>query len=45
MQVQTNFMLISHIFFSKQGPELLEKVGGLHKFMNWKRSLLTVSYK
>ena len=22
---------------------LLEKAGGLHKFMNWKRALLTVS--
>ena len=26
-----------------QGPELLSKAGGLHKFMNWDRALLTVS--
>ena len=29
------------LFF--QGPDLLEKAGGLHKFMNWNRALLTVS--
>ncbi|XP_067952147.1 queuine tRNA-ribosyltransferase catalytic subunit 1-like [Watersipora subatra] len=27
----------------RPGPELLKKAGGLHKFMNWKRSLLTDS--
>ncbi|KAK3087123.1 hypothetical protein FSP39_002020 [Pinctada imbricata] len=27
----------------RPGPELLEKAGGLHKFMNWDRSLLTDS--
>ncbi|XP_038064064.1 queuine tRNA-ribosyltransferase catalytic subunit 1-like [Patiria miniata] len=27
----------------RPGPELLEKAGGLHKFMNWKRALLTDS--
>ncbi|ESP03247.1 hypothetical protein LOTGIDRAFT_205064 [Lottia gigantea] len=27
----------------RPGPELLEKAGGLHKFMKWKRSLLTDS--
>ncbi|OWA50290.1 putative queuine tRNA-ribosyltransferase [Hypsibius exemplaris] len=27
----------------KPGPELLIKSGGLHKFMNWKRSILTDS--
>lgn len=26
-----------------QGPELLEKAGGLHEFMQWDRALLTVS--
>ncbi|XP_076092505.1 queuine tRNA-ribosyltransferase catalytic subunit 1-like [Mytilus galloprovincialis] len=28
---------------NRPGPELLEKAGGLHKFMNWNRSLLTDS--
>ncbi|KAJ1961586.1 Queuine tRNA-ribosyltransferase catalytic subunit 1 [Dipsacomyces acuminosporus] len=28
---------------SRPGPELLEKAGGLHKFMNWPRGLLTDS--
>ncbi|KAJ2665074.1 Queuine tRNA-ribosyltransferase catalytic subunit 1 [Coemansia sp. RSA 1200] len=28
---------------SRPGPELLEKAGGLHKFMAWNRSLLTDS--
>lgn len=27
----------------RPGPELLEKAGGLHKFMNWDRALLTDS--
>ena len=27
----------------RPGPELLEKAGGLHKFMNWSGSLLTDS--
>ncbi|XP_013382282.1 queuine tRNA-ribosyltransferase catalytic subunit 1-like [Lingula anatina] len=27
----------------RPGPELLEKAGGLHKFMNWNRNLLTDS--
>ncbi len=27
----------------KQGPELLKKAGGLHKFMNWDGALLTDS--
>ncbi|KAG9337851.1 hypothetical protein JZ751_027502 [Albula glossodonta] len=27
----------------RPGPELIEKANGLHKFMNWKRNLLTVS--
>ncbi|GAU90528.1 hypothetical protein RvY_02934 [Ramazzottius varieornatus] len=27
----------------KPGPELLRKAGGLHKFMNWKRGMLTDS--
>ncbi|XP_033643260.1 queuine tRNA-ribosyltransferase catalytic subunit 1-like isoform X2 [Asterias rubens] len=27
----------------RPGPELLEKAGGLHNFMNWKRALLTDS--
>lgn len=26
-----------------QGPKLIEQAGGLHKFMNWKRGLLTDS--
>ena len=26
-----------------KGTEILEKAGGLHGFMNWKRALLTVS--
>lgn len=26
-----------------QGPDLLKKAGGLHKFMNWNRALLTDS--
>jgi queuine tRNA-ribosyltransferase catalytic subunit len=26
-----------------QGPDLLEKAGGLHRFMNWHRALLTDS--
>lgn len=26
-----------------QGPETLDKAGGLHKFMNWNRALLTDS--
>jgi tRNA-guanine family transglycosylase len=30
-------------FFFPQGQELLGKVGGLHRFMNWDRSLLTDS--
>ena len=30
-------------FSMYQGPELLDKAGGLHKFMNWDRALLTVS--
>ena len=25
-----------------QGTDVLEKVGGLHNFMNWKRAMLTV---
>lgn len=28
---------------TKPGPKLLEKAGGLHKFMNWNRNLLTDS--
>ncbi|KAJ2012142.1 Queuine tRNA-ribosyltransferase catalytic subunit 1, partial [Coemansia sp. S85] len=28
---------------SRPGPELLEKAGGLHKFMAWDRGLLTDS--
>ncbi|KAF6027891.1 QTRT1 [Bugula neritina] len=28
---------------NRPGPELLKKAGGLHKFMNWKRALLTDS--
>eukprot|EP00055_Hartaetosiga_balthica_P012654 m.62185 g.62185 ORF g.62185 m.62185 type:complete len:440 (-) comp8020_c0_seq1:1159-2478(-) len=28
---------------TRPGPEIMEKVGGLHKFMNWKRSILTDS--
>ena len=28
---------------NKPGSELLEKFGGLHKFMNWKNNLLTDS--
>eukprot|EP00056_Hartaetosiga_gracilis_P020119 m.17646 g.17646 ORF g.17646 m.17646 type:complete len:423 (+) comp8178_c0_seq2:61-1329(+) len=28
---------------TRPGPETMEKVGGLHKFMNWKRSILTDS--
>ncbi|XP_060589468.1 queuine tRNA-ribosyltransferase catalytic subunit 1-like, partial [Ruditapes philippinarum] len=28
---------------NRPGPELLEKAGGLHKFMNWDRNLLTDS--
>ncbi|KAJ1675797.1 Queuine tRNA-ribosyltransferase catalytic subunit 1 [Spiromyces aspiralis] len=28
---------------NRPGPELLEKVGGLHEFMNWPRGLLTDS--
>ncbi|XP_059491301.1 queuine tRNA-ribosyltransferase catalytic subunit [Neocloeon triangulifer] len=28
---------------TRPGPELMAKVGGLHKFMNWKRALLTDS--
>ncbi|KAK2145430.1 hypothetical protein LSH36_682g01071 [Paralvinella palmiformis] len=28
---------------NRPGPDLLEKVGGLHKFMGWKKSLLTDS--
>ncbi|XP_070532409.1 queuine tRNA-ribosyltransferase catalytic subunit 1-like isoform X2 [Ptychodera flava] len=28
---------------ARPGPELLEKAGGLHSFMNWKRALLTDS--
>ncbi|XP_046376211.2 queuine tRNA-ribosyltransferase catalytic subunit 1-like [Haliotis rufescens] len=28
---------------NRPGPELLEKAGGLHKFMNWDRALLTDS--
>lgn len=27
---------------NRPGPSLLEAVGGLHKFMGWNRSLLTV---
>ena len=39
-------MIISYqsiLFSTFQGPDLLEKAGGLHKFMNWNRALLTVS--
>ncbi|XP_014234632.1 queuine tRNA-ribosyltransferase catalytic subunit 1 [Trichogramma pretiosum] len=28
---------------NRPGPEILKKAGGLHKFMNWKRALLTDS--
>ena len=28
--------------YTFQGPELMEELGGLHKFMNWNRALLTV---
>ncbi|XP_071454302.1 queuine tRNA-ribosyltransferase catalytic subunit [Hetaerina americana] len=28
---------------TRPGPEILKKAGGLHKFMNWKRALLTDS--
>lgn len=31
------------ISFITQGTEILEKAGGLHEFMNWKRALLTDS--
>lgn len=27
----------------RPGPELIDEMGGLHKFMNWKRALLTDS--
>lgn len=27
----------------RPGPEIMEQMGGLHKFMNWKRGLLTDS--
>jgi len=27
----------------RPGPEILEKIGGLHKFMNWNRNILTDS--
>lgn len=30
-------------FIHVQGPDILDKAGGLHKFMNWKRALLTDS--
>ena len=31
------------LFVMLQGSVVLEKVGGLHKFMGWRRALLTVS--
>ena len=31
-----------HLFL-KPGEEILEKMGGIHKFMNWDRNLLTDS--
>ena len=34
----------THILLIFQGCEVLEKVGGLHKFMGWNRALLTVRY-
>lgn len=40
-------MLIIHIIriipISFQGVDVLKKAGGLHKFMGWKRALLTDS--
>jgi len=39
--------LLQHLntrFVLFKGPELLEQAGGLHKFMNWDRNLLTVSH-
>lgn len=34
------FITVKYAF---QGPDLLEKAGGLHEFMQWDRALLTVS--
>ena len=31
-----------HFVISLQGADLLNKVGRLHKFMNWDRAMLTV---
>lgn len=31
------------MLLSFQGPELLKKAGGLHKFIGWNRALLTDS--
>jgi tRNA-guanine transglycosylase len=43
-QVDCDIMLSNtyHLFL-KPGEELLSKMGGLHKFMNWDRNLLTDS--
>lgn len=43
-QVDCDIMLSNtyHLFL-KPGEDLLNKVGGLHKFMNWDRNLLTDS--
>lgn len=38
-----NLMYFRYHLGLRPGPELLEKAGGLHKFMGWDRSLLTDS--
>ena len=39
--MKSSFILQCNLNF--KGPEILEKAGGLHKFMNWNRALLTDS--
>lgn len=38
-----HFTSADFLFIILQGPELLKKVGGLHKFMGWNRALLADS--
>lgn len=39
------YLIVNMMTALFQGPDILKKAGGLHNFMNWNRSLLTVRIK
>ena len=43
-QVYNSENLPTFFCYDIKGPDLLDQVGGLHNFMNWKRAILTVDY-